>query len=37
MYEDEKSDFSRQEINELEELLANGTKSENRFANMPKG
>lgn len=37
MYEDEKSDFSRQEINELEELLASGTKSENCFASMPKG
>merc|ERR1712168_202978 len=37
MYEDEKSDFSRQEINELEELLANGVKSENCFASMPKG
>merc|ERR1712242_503297 len=37
MYEDEKSDFSRQEINKLEELLASGTKSENCFASMPKG
>ena len=36
MYEQQKSDFSREELNELENLL-DGQTSENFFASLPKG